>query len=162
MLCKNCGAEIAEGAVFCGNCGMKVDLDQGNTSNTEQPGQQYQQYQPQDTYQPYQPQYDQQNQYQGQYQPQQYGEPAGEDINTIIWIVLSALEIITCCGVIPGIIGLIFGISANSKKNKGDFVGAKADNKKAMICVIVGAALVVVSIVLSLVSGVLTSISNYY
>ena len=27
MNCKNCGAELNEGAVFCGNCGMKVESE---------------------------------------------------------------------------------------------------------------------------------------
>ena len=28
MYCKNCGAEINEGALFCGNCGMKIETEQ--------------------------------------------------------------------------------------------------------------------------------------
>ena len=28
MNCKNCGAEIIEGAAFCGNCGMKIEAEQ--------------------------------------------------------------------------------------------------------------------------------------
>jgi len=28
MNCKNCGAELHEGAVFCGNCGMRTEAEQ--------------------------------------------------------------------------------------------------------------------------------------
>ena len=30
MTCKSCGAEIADGAKFCENCGNKIDLQAGN------------------------------------------------------------------------------------------------------------------------------------
>ena len=28
MNCKNCGAELDENAVFCGNCGVKLEIEQ--------------------------------------------------------------------------------------------------------------------------------------
>ena len=37
MNCKNCGAELHEGALFCGNCGMKVEQEQPAYQVPEQP-----------------------------------------------------------------------------------------------------------------------------
>ena len=66
MICKNCGTQIPDGAVFCFNCGSSVD-NQPAQPQSPQP-------QPQ---QPAQPQYQQQAQpqYQQQAQPQ-YQQPA--------------------------------------------------------------------------------------
>ena len=165
MYCRNCGADIPEGATFCGNCGMKISAAPENQPREpEQPQENY--------YQQENPTYQSQGGYQDQgsyqapsgpvYQQPVYG--GGEDVNPTLWIVLSALEIITCCSIIPGIIGLIFAINANSKKNRGDFEGARDDIKKAKIAVFVGIGLVVLSTVFSFISGVFAAIfdTGYY
>ena len=37
MNCKNCGAELHEGSLFCGNCGMKVESEQNYCEAPAQP-----------------------------------------------------------------------------------------------------------------------------
>jgi len=151
MYCKNCGADIPEGATFCSNCGMKLSPE-----SEQQPQQQ------QGGYYGENPSYQSQGSYQSQ--PPYYQQPVyngGEDINVTLWIVLCALEIITCCSIIPGIIGLIFAINANGKKNAGNFDGAREDIKKAKIAFFVGIGLIAISTVFSFISGMLEALLYY-
>lgn len=79
MNCKNCGSPLAEGTVFCTNCGTPVELDSAPTEPISQI--QQDQYPQQDqNVQPQQDPYAQQNQYnQPQQDPyaqqNQYGQP---------------------------------------------------------------------------------------
>ncbi len=109
------------------------------------------------------PSYQTQGSYQAPPEPY-YQQPVyggGEDINTTLWIILSALEIITCCSIIPGIVGLVFAINANSKKNAGNYDGAREDIKKAKIAFFVGLGLIALSTVFSFISGMLEAIYYY-
>lgn len=172
MYCKNCGADIPEGALFCGNCGMRVPEEH------EQPTQSYdtesgryeeapRQEGPQGESGSY---YEQSSSYQdnsGSYEAPNgpvYGAPyqqpynGGENADPTLWIILSVIEIVTCCSIIPGVIGLIFGINANSKKNRGDFEGARSDVKTAKIAVLVGLGLFVLGTVVSIASGIFSAL----
>lgn len=115
MFCKNCGAEIPDGSVFCGNCGMQTSAEQprqesvnqyGNTENNA-----YQSYQQPRYAQPEQPVYNSEPVYNAQpVQPVNLPNPT-------LWIVLNAiLIVIGCCSIsgLLGIIGLVFAIQANN------------------------------------------------
>ena len=141
MNCKNCGAEIKEGAFFCGNCGMKVEAEQPVYQEPVQPAYEepVQGEYHQETYNEYQ----EQGSYQAPaYQPEYNAEPVygGEKPNTILWIVLAAVEIFTCCQ-LTGIISLIFAILGHVAAEKGDYVEAERKTKTAKIWFWVGLAL---------------------
>ena len=128
MNCKNCGAEIEEGAVFCGNCGIKIENEEPvfEAQVVEEPVQgEYHQ----DTYNEYQ----EHGSYVPPVIPEEYiGEQVvpAERPNTVLWIVLSAVEIFTCCQ-ITGIISLIFSIIGHISAEKGDFENAERKIKVA-------------------------------
>ena len=142
MYCKNCGAEINEGALFCGNCGMKIEAEQPVYEAPaepvfEEPAQpvieeSVQGEYHQDTYNEYQEQ--------GSYVPPVMPEytPVSETVvpaekpNTVLWIVLAAVEIFTCCG-LTGIVSLIFAILGHVAADKGDFAEAGKKIKTAKI-----------------------------
>ena len=147
--CKNCGAEINEGASFCGNCGMKVEAEQPVYEVPaepvfEEPAQPIaeepvQGEYHQDTYNEYQ----EQGSYVPPVIPEEYiGEQVvpAERPNTVLWIVLSAVEIFTCCQ-ITGIISLIFSIIGHISAEKGDFENAERKIKVAKTLFIIGAVL---------------------
>ena len=138
MNCKNCGAELNEGAIFCGNCGMRIENEQPvfEAQVAEEPVQgeyhqeTYTEYQEQGTYVP-------------PVIPEEYKtEPvvSGERPNTVLWIVLSAVEIFTCCQ-ITGIISLIFSIIGHVSAEKGDFADAAKKIKIAKTSFWIGLAL---------------------
>ena len=137
MNCKNCGAELNEGAVFCGNCGMKVESEQ---PVYESPAQEFSQevhneYQEQGSYVP-------------PVMPECYSEPVvpAEKPNTVLWIVLAAVEIFTCCQ-LTGIVSLIFAILGHVAADKGDFAEAEKKIKTAKTWFWVGLVLGLVFII---------------
>ena len=145
MNCKNCGAEIGEGASFCGSCGMKIEAEQPayEAPVYEAPVQgEYHQ----NTYTEYQEQ--------GSYVPPVMPEnpPVSETVvpaekpNTVLWIVLAAVEIFTCCQ-ITGIVSLIYAILGHVAADKGDFAGAAKKIKTSKTWFWVGLALGLVFIV---------------
>ena len=90
MFCGKCGATLADGAVFCPNCGAQQNAAPQQPAYQAAPQQTYQQptYQPapqqtyqQPTYQPAPQQTYQQPQYgQPQYGQPQYGQPAPQGV----------------------------------------------------------------------------------
>ena len=124
MNCKNCGAELNEGACFCGNCGMKIEPAQPVFEEPVQ-GEYHQ-----DTYTEYQEQ--------GSYVPPVIPEYASgaetlvpaEKPNTVLWIVLAAVQIFTCCQ-LTGIISLIYAILGHLAADKDDFAEAEKKIKTA-------------------------------
>ena len=138
MNCKNCGAELGEGAVFCGNCGMKIESEQPvfEEQVVEEPVQgEYHQ----ETYTEYQ----EQGSYVPPVIPEEYqAEPvvSGERPNTILWIVLSAVEIFTCCQ-LTGFISLVFAIIGHISAEKGNFEDAFKKIKIARISFWIGFAI---------------------
>ena len=153
MICKNCGAEINEGALFCGNCGMKIETEQPVYEAPAEPVfEEPVQEEPvqgeyhQDTYNEYQEQ--------GSYVPPVMPEnpPVSEtDVpaekpNTDLWIVLSAVEIFTCCQ-ITGIVSLIFSIIAHLSADKGNFEDARKKIKIAKTSFWIGFALGLIVII---------------
>ena len=179
MYCKNCGAEIGEGALFCGNCGMKVESEQPVYEAPaepvfEEPAQpiveeSVQGEYHQDTYNEYQEQ--------GSYVPPVMPEnsPVSESFvpaekpNTVLWIVLSAVEIFTCCQ-ITGILSLVFSIIAHLSADKGNFEDACKKIKIAKTSFWIGFALgllVIVAYIAIFVLGMAAGfteefISGYY
>lgn len=161
MNCKNCGAELKEGALFCGNCGMPVQAEQ---PAYEAPAQEnYENVQGeyhQETYNEYQ----EQGSYQPPVMPEYSAEPVvpAEKPNTVLWIILSAVEIFTCCQ-LTGIISLIFSIIAHVSAEKGDFADAASKLKAAKISFWIGLALgilVIVAYIVLLVFGVAASLTD--
>ena len=151
MNCKNCGAELNEGAIFCGNCGMRVEpeikaepeqpVDEEPVK--EEPAQEcfqesYTSYQEQGSYvPPVMPEYN---------SPSQPAYVPAEKPNTVLWIVLAAVEIFTCC-TITGIVSLIYAILGHVAADKGDFAGAEKKIKTAKIWFWVGLILGIVAII---------------
>ena len=138
MNCKNCGAELNEGAVFCGNCGMKVEAEQ---PVYEAPAQEFSQevhneYQEQGSYVP-------------PVMPECYSEPVvpAEKPNTVLWIVLAAVEIFTCCQ-LTGIVSLIFAILGHVAADKGDFAEAEKKIKTAKTWFWVGLVFIIAYFIL--------------
>ena len=168
MYCKNCCAEIPDGALFCGNCGMKIETETpetfGSTENT--------------SYQPYTPEPEhidaevvdmtENNQNasgayynsipeNNPYNPQTTDEAS---LNTTLWIVLSIIEIVVCCGSIPGIIALIFAIIANNKKNQGNYAEAVSNLKISKIVFFVGIGIFFLGSIISIATGILNEITG--
>lgn len=139
MNCKNCGAELNEGAVFCGNCGMKVEAEQPvyEASAQEFSQEVHNEYQEQGSYVP-------------PVMPE--NSPVSETVvpaekpNTVLWIVLSAVEIFTCCQ-ITGIVSLIFSIIAHLSADKGNFEDACKKIKIAKTSFWIGFALGLIVII---------------
>ena len=117
MNCKNCGAELNEGAIFCGNCGVKIETEQPVVEETV---------------------CEQDSSYQAQAEPV-YAEPVvpAEKPNTVLWIVLSAIHIFVCFP-LTGIISLIFSILGHLAADKGDFADAFKKLKFAKISFWIG------------------------
>ena len=153
MYCKNCGAEINEGALFCGNCGMKIETEQPVYEAPAEPV-----FEEPVQEEPVQGEYhqDTHNEYQeqGSYVPPVMPEnpPVSETVvpaekpNTVLWIVLSAVEIFTCCQ-ITGIVSLIFSIIAHLSADKGNFEDARKKIKIAKTSFWIGFALGLIVII---------------
>ncbi len=146
MTCKNCGAELQEGAVFCGNCGMKVEAAQPVYEEPAPEAGEYKAeintaYQEQGSYVP---------PVQPEYTEPVYASYEGEKPNTVLWIVLNAIEIFSCC-TITGIVGLIYAILGHMSAEKGDFADAAKKTKTAKIWFWVGLGLGILAVVLYIV-----------
>lgn len=155
MFCKNCGAEIPDGSVFCGNCGMQTSVEQpwqepvNQYSNTENNA--YQSYQQPQYAQPEQPVYNSEPVYNAQ--PVQ---PVSS-VNPTTWIVLNILMIVLgCCSIsgILGIIGLVFAIQSNNAVKAGDAFTAEDKAKTAKILFFVSLGIFVLQTVLGIVYGI--------
>lgn len=150
MNCKNCGAELNEGALFCGNCGMKAEAAPVYEAPVQETYEAPAYEEPvsgeyhQETYENYQEQ--------GSYVPPVMPEynaapaPSGERPNTVLWIVLSAVEIFTCCQ-ITGIISLIFSIIGHVSAEKGDYADAASKIKVAKISFWIGLSVGLLAVV---------------
>ena len=147
MNCKNCGAELHEGALFCGNCGMKVEQEQPAYQVPEQPV--YEEPVQGEYHQESYSEYQEQGSYVPPVMPEYPAEPvvSGERPNTVLWIVLAAVEIFTCCQ-LTGIISLIFAILGHVAADKGDFAEAERKIKTAKIWFWVGLGLGILFVVL--------------
>lgn len=169
MNCKNCGAELKEGAIFCGNCGMKAELEQPVYEASSQP---VYEAPAQETYENVQGEYHQETyenyQEQGSYVPPVMPEYSAETVvpadkpNTVLWIVLSAVEIFTCCQ-ITGIISLIFSIIGHVSAEKGDFADAERKLKIAKISFWIGLSLgllIIVAYIVLMVLGIAAGLTE--
>lgn len=159
MNCKNCGAELNEGALFCGNCGMKVEISE---NYYEAPSENAQSEYNQEVHTEYQ----EQGSYVPPVMPEYQAEPVvnGERPNTVLWIVLSAVGFFTCCQ-ITGIIGLIFAILGHIAADKGDFADAakKIRLSKILFWVGLGLGLLFVAVYALLVAfGFVAGLGGYY
>jgi hypothetical protein len=78
---------------------------------------------------------------------------AGGDVNTTLPLVLSIVELVVCCNVLFGVLGLVFAIQAGNAKKSGDIETARSKAKLSMIIVLVGAGLEAVAVVLNVIAG---------
>jgi Interferon-induced transmembrane protein/zinc-ribbon domain len=173
MFCLRCGAQNADTAERCANCGEPMRQSQ---SQGQQPGQSGQQYPPQNPYQGQQgygsPQgYNQQGYggpggpggpggygapQQGYGQPG-YGAPGGGGYgappnvpNYLIWAILSTLF---CC--LPaGIVAIVYASQVDGKLRSGDYEGAVQSSKNAKTWTMVSAGLgLVVGIIYAIIGA---------
>ena len=156
MFCLRCGAQNADTAERCANCGEPMRQSQSQGQQGQQP-----QYPPQNPYQqpqqPYgnPPGYNQQGYGgpggygapQGGYQQPGYGAPGGgygappSVPNYLIWSILSTLF---CC--LPaGIVAIVYASQVDGKLRSGDYEGAvqSSNNAKTWTMVSAGLGLVV-------------------
>jgi hypothetical protein len=75
---------------------------------------------------------------------------AGGDVNTTLPLILSICQLVLCCNLVFGGIGLVFAIQAGNAKKTGDIEGARAKAKTAMIVIIVGAVLETIGVGLNI------------
>ena len=116
MICRKCGKEIENDAIFCSRCGTRVETMEDNTQNTY--------YTP-----PFNNPYSQQNQPNyNQYQnqgwqpyPQNIQQPGhGLAISSLILGIISLIVF----AIIAGPLGIIFGCISKSKGNKSGMATA--------------------------------------
>lgn len=158
MYCKNCGAELDDGAKFCGNCGAVQEIEQNPFEGEQIPHMEAEKV----NFDQNSPEYTADT---GSAAPAQ--DDAGANVNSTLWLVLAIIQIVTCCATIPGIIGLVMAILSKSSKSAGRYAEAAKYCKYAKIAVLVGIGLLVLSGVISAVSGALYSFAdnlgyNYY
>lgn len=113
-----------------------------------------------------------QNGYQNSYQNGSYQAPyqqnQGESVSgtpyLVMSIVLTVLSTICCClFTIPfGIVAIVYSAKINSAMTAGNIEEAKKSEKMAKIWLIVAAAVAVVSVIISLVLGVMIGEGTYY
>lgn len=151
MFCLRCGAQNADTAERCANCGEPMRQSQSQGQQGQQ-GQQPQ-YPPQNPYPPQQPYgnppgYNQQGYGapQGGYQQPGYGAPGGgygappNVPNYLIWSILSTLF---CC--LPaGIVAIVYATQVDGKLRSGDYDGAVQASKNAKTWAFVSAGLGIV------------------
>jgi hypothetical protein len=82
---------------------------------------------------------------------------AGGDVNTTLPLVLSIVELVLCCNVIFGGVGLVFALQAGAAMKSGDIETARSKAKLSMIIVLVGAALEGVGIMLNVIATIMRS-----
>lgn len=153
MFCKNCGQQLAEGAVFCPNCGAAVQAEAQPVQAEAQPVQA--EAQPvQAAQQPYTPPQQPYGQPQQPYPP--YGQPAFGNVNapakpSMSWLIVNiVIYVLSGFMNILSLIGLIFGAIGQSSYSKGDYVDAE---NKTKVCKTLG----IISLVLFII-GVLATI----
>lgn len=129
MVCKNCKAPLDEDSRFCGACGAKVEPE---TEHSAAP--------PKDGDSPFAS------------RPIPANVP---DLDPTAWIVLSVLEIIFCVPTIPGIVGLIFGILADSCRKNSDWEGVRSNLKVCRIAVLIGLGITLVGLFFFVIGGFL-------
>jgi hypothetical protein len=78
---------------------------------------------------------------------------AGGDVNVTLPFVLSIIEIVLCCNVVFGGVGLLFALQAKSALGAGDIETARSKAKLSMIIVVVGAVLETVGVALNILAG---------
>ncbi len=129
MVCKNCGAELAQEAKFCTVCGAQVETTVPPQQESTTSGEYSAQPQPQAG----QPVYTQPVMQQPVYaQPNQPGH--GFAVASLVLGIVSFF----CCGFITGILAIIFGAVAKSKGNRSGMATA------GIVCGIVGVALLII------------------
>lgn len=139
MYCKNCGHEIDDSSKFCGYCGAEQINEPNPFEGENIPHIDAEKV----SFDKDSPEYTADN-------GNQYGN---RDLNIGLWTILSFLEIITCCSIVPGIVGLIFSLMANSYRSSGQFSEAESYLKKAKTAVLIGIILIVIEFFLSLIGA---------
>lgn len=170
MFCKHCGAPVEEGAKFCGNCGEPVPAEPAEVieevmKEPEEVIEEIPEEKPEEMPKTaveteetaLEPVWTEPKENKT---PEEPVSPAPE-LNTTLWIVLCAVESILCCSFIPGIFGLIFAIIAAVRKKNGEYADAASLLKIAKIAFWIGAVLIVLGLVLTVLMTVLGATSLY-
>lgn len=127
MICRKCGKELENDAIFCSRCGTRVEVESGNMNrNTYTPP-------------PFEGQYGQPNQPYNNYGNQgfmPFGQPQAKPAQplAIASLVLGIVSLIVFA-IIAGPLGIIFGCIA---KNKGNKSGMATAGIICGICGIIG------------------------
>jgi uncharacterized membrane protein len=151
--CTECGAQLPDGVKFCTECGARLTVPTPAPEPVyevpapaepvyEAPAQEFSQevhneYQEQGSYVP---------PVMPEYSPVSETVVPAEKPNTVLWIVLAAVEIFTCCQ-ITGIVSLIYAILGHVAADKGDFAGAAKKIKTSKTWFWVGLVLGLVFII---------------
>jgi hypothetical protein len=164
--CSKCGNANTDEAIFCSSCGSTID--QAPAAPQPAPAPEPPTYtapQPVTYTVPQQPIYTAPT-YDNAYTSP--AAPAAEAKNSsTLWLILNIVLTVLCCpfSFIFSVIGIIFAAMGMSSFNKGDFEDMKKKSKISMIMFIVGAAigliLMIITIVVIITSGALANYSSY-
>lgn len=126
MICKNCGAEASDGAVFCGNCGSRMDIQE---TAPAQPA-------PQPVQQQYNAQYTQPNT--GYAPSNSYADRLREPLSTGSFMLMMLVSFIP---IVNLIMLLVWAFSGDTNLNKKNW------SRAMLIWMLIGIA---ISIILSI------------
>ena len=169
MYCPNCNAENLEGAVFCVNCGAKLDSGVANDNANQSYNQSYDRNQPyqqpgyaQQTNYVQQPNYVQQTNYaqQPNYTQKPVAPVQDEHMSVGAWVGVFCINLIPCVGSLVYIIMMFVWAFGNTpKKSLKNFAKAQL---LIMAVLLVLSAIIAAIVVASGVNIVGKSNSYYY
>ncbi|MDD3242917.1 MAG: zinc-ribbon domain-containing protein [Eubacteriales bacterium] len=141
--CTKCGSGNEDQAMFCANCGQAFEQPAAEQPVVEQPVVE----QPVEA-----PAYT-------EAQPAAVVNDPNAKNPATLWMILNiVLTVLCCCSNVAAIVGIVFGAIGMSSFNKGNLEDAEAKTKIAKIMFFVGLGLGVLSFIISLATGLMSSL----